>query len=164
MMILPLKRNNDPILREVMPRFDFQKPPADPVEVAKNLTETMLSHNGLGLAAPQVGLPYRVFVMATNPIFACFNPTIVDTSSEEIELDEGCLSFPGLLVPVKRPRTIKVRFFMPNGEGETHTWNDMTARIFQHELDHLEGRVIWDRLSRLKLAMARNKLKKKGRV
>ncbi len=163
-MIYELVPNTDTILREVMPKFDFSKPEIDPIELSRNMVESLRHYGGLGLAAPQVGLRYRMFVMDTHPAYACFNPIIVDAASELIELDEGCLSFRGLLIKVKRPRLIKVRFALPTGEIQTHTWNDMTARIFQHELDHLNGKVIWNNLSRLKLEMARKKARKRGLI
>ena len=163
-MMYELVPNTDPILREKMPRFDFQNPDIDPIELARNMVETMRHWKGLGLAAPQCGMRYNMFVMDTHPAYACFNPIIVDASSERIELDEGCLSFRGLMIKVTRPRLIKVRFALPTGEVQTHTWNDMTARIFQHEYDHLQGRVIWNNLSRLQLEMARKKAKKRGLI
>jgi len=162
-MILKLVPNYDPILREKMPKWDFNNPPMDSVELSRNLADTMFHFGGVGLAAPQCGLRYNVFVMNTNPVYSCFNPILVDHSSEEIELEEGCLSFPGLIIKVKRPRTIKVRFALPTGEVQTQIWNDMTARFFLHEFDHLQGKVIWDNLSRLQLEMLRKKAKKRRR-
>jgi peptide deformylase len=99
----------------------------------------MLHHNGMGLAANQVGLPYRVFVIKANPILACFNPRIVSQTGEEIDLEEGCLTFPNYYVKIRRPKQIRVRYTYPNGETVTQIYDGMTARIFQHELDHLDG-------------------------
>jgi len=139
MAVLDLVDSNDPILKSVAQPFDFTNPPVDPIQLAKDLTETMISNDGLGLAANQVGLSYRVFVLTGEKIYACFNPRIVDFSSEQILLQEGCLSFPGLAVKIKRPRMIKVRFTMPNGVTETMKFDGLTSRCFQHELDHLNG-------------------------
>ena len=141
MTILNLIDQNHPILKEVMQDFNFAESPTDPIQLAKDLAETMISNKGIGLSANQVGLPYRVFVMTGNPIHACFNPRIVDMSSEMIIMEEGCLSYPGLIVKIKRPRMIRVRFTMPNGETKTEKFDGMTARVFQHELDHLNGEV-----------------------
>lgn len=139
MAILNLVKDSDPILKQVMENFNFLSPPTDPIQLAKDLAETMIDNKGIGLSANQVGLPYRVFVITGSPIQACFNPKIVDTSTEMVYLEEGCLSYPGLVVKIKRPRMIRVRFTMPNGETKTEKFDGMTARIFQHELDHLNG-------------------------
>jgi peptide deformylase len=126
-------------LRTKLEPFDFLNSPTDPIQLAKDLTETMLHHNGMGLAANQVGLPYRVFVIKANPILACFNPRIVSQTGEEIDLEEGCLTFPNYYVKIRRPKQIRVRYTYPNGETVTQIYDGMTARIFQHELDHLDG-------------------------
>lgn len=160
-MILELVPSNDPILREEMERFDFTNPPVDPIELAADLGDTMNANNGLGLAANQVGLPYRVFVMrgADLPI-VCFNPIIVDESSETVVLEEGCLSHPNLFVKIKRARRIKVRYAEPNGNVVTKIFDGMTARVFQHELDHLEGICHLQRANRYHLEQARKNAKK----
>lgn len=145
MSILPLVRENDPILKTETEPFDFSSPPVDPNQLAVDLAETMIHHKGVGIAAPQLGLPYRVFAMTGNPIKVCFNPRIVDISSEMVSLEEGCLTFPGLLVKIKRPKIIKVRYTMANGETVTEKFVGMTARIFQHELDHLDGILFFNR-------------------
>lgn len=166
-MILNLVSSDDPILREEIPPFDFQNPPCNPVELAKNLTETMIANNGLGLSANQVGLRHRVFVLNGNPVYACFNPKVVDQTNQNIILmDEGCLSFPNLYVKVKRPRTIKVRFTMPNGETQTMKFDGITARCFLHELDHLNGVVFTSKAStfHLEKAMKYKKLIERGRL
>lgn len=139
-MVYELVKQDHPLLSTQLEYFDFENPPIDPVELAKNLTETMLKNNGLGLSANQCGLPYRVFVLANNPVMACFNPRVIDASYEtEIALEEGCLSYPYLYLKVKRPRMIKVRYTMPNGETVTEKFDGLTARVFLHEMDHMEG-------------------------
>jgi len=121
----------------------------------------MYDWNGLGLAANQVGVPYRVFAMRGSPEnFVCFNPRIVQPSAENIILEEGCLSFPGLLVKVKRPKHIRVRFQTPNGDTRTETFIGMTARIFQHELDHLDGRLYFNRANKYHKEIAMKKWKR----
>ena len=134
-----LVSSNDPILKEVLPRFDFNNPPMDPHELAHTLAQTMLKNNGIGLAANQIGLPYRVFVVAADPILCCFNPKIVDVGEDNLWLEEGCLSFPDLYVKIKRPQVIRIRYTRPDGETVTEQYQDLTARIMQHELDHLDG-------------------------
>jgi peptide deformylase len=130
---------DNPLLSEATPNFDFSNPPVDPVELSNTLIKIMTEFNALGVAANQCGLPYRAFALWSNPSMVCFNPKIVDTSSETISLEEGCLSFPGVLVKIKRPSIIKVRYAEPNGNIVTKKLIGITARAFQHELDHLDG-------------------------
>jgi peptide deformylase len=121
----------------------------------------MYDCNGIGLAANQVGVPYRIFAMRGAPEnFVCFNPRIVQPSAEQISLEEGCLSFPGLVVKVKRPRHVRVRFTTPNGDTRTETFIGMSARIFQHEMDHLEGRLYFNQVSRYHREAALKKWKR----
>lgn len=117
--------------------FDFNGP-QDAKNLAETLIETMEYHKGIGLAANQVGLPWRVFVTAGDP-YAVFNPKLIDTSDEQIVLEEGCLTYPGLYVKIKRPKHIRVRFTDLNGETKTEKYTGMTARIFLHEMEHLDG-------------------------
>jgi peptide deformylase len=156
-MIYELIDCNDPLLAQKMEPFDFSNPPIDPLDLVTDLAETMLANNGIGLSANQCGLPYRVFVMLGQELIPCFNPRIVDTSNETIVLEEGCLSYPGLFVKVKRPRRIKVRFAEPNGNIVTRTFEGMTARVFQHELDHLDGINYQQRANRYHLEQAGKK-------
>lgn len=132
-----------------MERFDFSNPPIDPIELAKILTETMLKENGIGLAANQMDLPFNVFVIKSNPVICAFNPRIVDYIGEEVYLEEGCLSFPGLAVKIKRPQGIRVRFTQPNGETITKEYHGLTARTIQHEIDHLNGVIFYERANRI---------------
>lgn len=150
----------DPILKEKIPKFDFSNPPIDPVELAHILTQTMLQKNGLGLSAPQIGLPYRAFVIRSNPIICCFNPFIVDRTSDMVYLDEGCLTFPNLFVKIKRPSAIKIRYTEPNGNVVTNKYTGMTSRAIQHECDHLEGILFTTRANSYHLEQSRKKLKK----
>lgn len=161
-MIYDLVKSSDPILRQELKTFDFNSPEIDPVELSNNLIETMHHYKGVGLAANQCGLPYRVFVMKSDPNFVCFNPKIVMPSEEEIVLEEGCLSYPGITVKVKRPKHIRARFTTPSGQTTTKTFTGMSARIFQHEMMHLEGKTFRNFVSRLNLEMAIKKAKKRG--
>ena len=106
---------NDPALTTVCNQFDFTNPPFDPVEFAQELVKTMYDRNGVGLAANQIGISYRIFAMRGSPEnFVCFNPKIVQPGEQEIVLEEGCLTYPGLIVKIKRPQHIRVRFQTPN--------------------------------------------------
>lgn len=144
-----LVKSNDPILTTVCQKFDFQNPPFEPVNFAKDLVKHMYEWNGLGLAANQVGVPYRIFAMRGQPEnFVLINPRIVDVSTETVLLEEGCLTYIGLIVKIKRARHIKIRFQTPNGDTLTKQFTGMTARVAQHELDHLDGIVFYDKANR----------------
>jgi peptide deformylase len=162
MTVRKLVPSTDPFLREVMPEFDFENQTLSATEIARDLAETMISENGLGLSACQIGIPVRAFAMLANPIIVCFNPRIVDQSIEQIELEEGCLSFPGLTLNISRSARIRIRFKLPNGETETFVYDGMTARVVQHEMDHLNGILFTDHVSKLKVDIARRKARKIG--
>jgi len=163
-MELKLVHCSDPILKTPTPTFSFSDPPVNPHELAAALAQKMLEENGLGLAANQVGLPYRVFVMAANPPLAVFNPRIVDQTTEQVLLDEGCLSYPNLFIKIKRSKSIKVRFQDMDGVVHTEKFTGMTARIFQHELDHLDGVDYTKRANNIHYQRAMNKKKKHDRA
>jgi len=154
---------NDKYLLQKCENFDFDKPPFDPIEFSKELIKYMYEKNGIGLAANQVGVPYRIFAMRGAPEnFVCFNPKIVGISETVVNLEEGCLSYPGLYVKIKRPEFIRVRFKAPNGETLTKQFVGMTARCFQHEYDHLEGIRFYDRANKFHRDQAMRKWKNHG--
>lgn len=156
-----LVKSDDPVLTTVCSEFDFSNPPFDPIEFAKDLVKFMYDSNGIGLAANQVGVPYRVFAMRGQPEnFVCYNPRIVQPGADQITLDEGCLTYPGLYVKIKRPQHIRVRFQTPNGDTLTRQFTGMTARIFQHELDHLDGIVFYSKANKFHRDQAFRKWKK----
>lgn len=156
-----LVNKEDKVLTTECEVFDFANPPFDPIEFSKELVKFMYDHNGVGLAANQVGVPYRVFALRADPEnFVCFNPRVVMPSEETITLEEGCLSYPGLIVKVKRPQHVKVRFETPNGETLTKTFTGISARAFQHELDHLDGIVFYNRANRFHRDQAFRKWKR----
>lgn len=159
MAVLDLISPHSELLKTKLENFDFRNPPTDPSQLAKDLAETMIANNGLGLSANQIGLPYRVFVITGSPIYACFNPRIVDSSSEEVLMEEGCLSYPNLFIKIKRPAAIRVRFNLPNGEIKNETFEGLTARVFQHELDHLNGIVHTQRASLFHLDQGKRRMK-----
>lgn len=160
---LELVKPNDPILRQSTKRFDFYNPPFDPVQFAQTLIKFMYEKNGIGLAANQIGVPYSIFSMRGSPEnFVCYNPRIVDVSETLVELEEGCLTCPGVIVKIKRPQHIRVRFNTPNGDILTKKFTGMTARIFQHEIDHLNGKTFFEYMSPLKKEMLLKKTNKKG--
>ena len=114
--------------------------------LAQNLRRFMINENGIGLAAPQIGVSRRVFVMETQGWQrTCFNPLIMMTSVESVDFDEGCLSFPGEHCIIKRPEWVDVRYQDHRGDWYAERFSGLLARCFQHELDHLDGIVMWDR-------------------
>lgn len=138
-MIREILKHTDPFLKEEMPKFDFADPIVDPIELYKDLAETMIDADGMGLSANQIGVRTRMFVMRAENVIGVINPRIIDVSTETVVLEEGCLSYPNLFVKIKRPKFIKVRFTHPDGTTETKKFDGITARVFQHELDHLNG-------------------------
>lgn len=162
-MILPLVESGHPLLLEELQEFDFKNPPTDPIELANNLIETMKHHKGLGLSANQCGLPYRVFALWSQEPLVCFNPRVVDQTTEFVQLDEGCLTFPNLFIKIKRPKAIKVRFEDPFGQTQTEKFIGMTARGFLHEMDHLDGVMFTKRASVPHLTRAWNQKKQLDR-
>jgi peptide deformylase len=155
-----VEREN-PILTTPCQKFDFMEPPMDPIELAQDMVRFMYEKNAFGLSANQIGIPYRVFSMRGHPEnFVCFNPRIVQPSEETITLEEGCLTFPGLLVKVKRPRHVRVRFQLPNGDTKTETYTGMTARVFQQQLDFLDGMLYYNRANKYHKEIAFKKWKK----
>lgn len=150
---------NHPILSRRVDQFDFDQPPIDPIELATHLVEMLNKYNGLGLAANQLGLPYRAFAMRTEPRLVCFNPQIVYQSDDHIVLEEGCLTYPGLYVKIRRPSWIRMRFTEANGDVRTEKFYGITARCVQHELDHLEGINYLSRASRIHLDRAKRQKK-----
>lgn len=163
--LLKLVSEDDPILREVMPEFDFNNPPVNPNLFASALVETCKHYRGYGLSANQCGYRYRVFVMGTNDDYvAFFNPEIINFSKEESHMVEGCLSFPLLGLRVTRPAEIGVRYQDFTGEWKGTTFSGISARCFQHELDHMNGIVYTSKTKPMALQYGlqkRNKLMKK---
>jgi len=159
-MIHDLMDKNHSILKTELDKFDFQNPPTDPIQLAHDLAETMLAKGGIGISANQIGLPYRVFAMMAEKIIVCFNPILLSASDEQIVLEEGCLSYPNLFVKIKRPQEIRVRYTEPNGNIITEKFSGMTARVFQHELDHLNGIVYTKRANLIHLEQAKKNAKK----
>lgn len=158
-MVLNLTKTTDPILHTRLKQFDFSDESIDRVELVNNLIETMIHHKGIGLSANQCGLPHRVFVAHSNPTLVMFNPKIVDETVEQVKLDEGCVSYPNLFLPIKRAKVIKVRFQDINGEVHTEKYIGMTARVIQHELDHLNGIDYTRRANKIHLERAMNQKK-----
>jgi peptide deformylase len=152
------------VLRQKVEEFDFENCILDPEKLEAELIETMFAHDGIGLAATQVGITVRVFAMGhkdhPETAQAFFNPMVVKTTDTVEDLEEGCLSFPGVYVNIKRPTKILARWQNSKGEWQESEFDGYNCKCFLHELDHLEGIVFQDRVSTLKWALAVKKTKK----
>lgn len=155
----------DPILFERMPEFDFSNPSHDPIQLEQDLIKLMFQEDGIGLAANQVGIRARVFVMGhrdyPDAAQAFFNPIVVNHVDEIEDLEEGCLSFPGIFVKIKRPKKIQVRWQDSKGQWQEDVFDGYNCKCFLHELDHLEGITFKDRVSSVKWALANKKISKR---
>ncbi len=150
----------DEWLTKEVKSFDFEKQDAKVIE--NQMITLMNLSKGVGLAANQVGLDSQIFVM-TNKYgekFSIINPTVIAASKEIVEGDEGCLSFPGLILKVKRAQLIAVEFYDPKGDKQNLEFTDWDARVFQHEFDHLFGVNFINRVSKLRLDRAKKKQEK----
>lgn len=129
------------------------------------MKETMVSGDGVGLAAPQVGVSKRIIVLYMNAgesgeVSEMINPEITFFSDEKEGVEEGCLSIPGVRGVVERPLEVEVRYSTVDGEEHMERFSGLTARIIQHEVDHLDGVLFVDRLSFAKRAMIKGTLRK----
>jgi peptide deformylase len=134
-------------------------------KLVRDMTDTMYDANGIGLAACQVGVPQRVIVLDVSPIdpqqtlFGMINPEVISAEGE-VDHEEGCLSVPDCLERVKRKEKICVRGISPDGKEIEVAAEGILAFALQHEIDHLNGILILDKVSRLKRDIYRRKLKK----
>lgn len=127
------------VLHKVAKPVDFDYPWKNE-RLALDLLQFMIAENGIGLAAPQVGISQRVFVMKIGlRTWVCFNPEIVSLGKDFTNFDEGCLSFPGEMCTISRPDTIAVRYQTAQGDSVDEQLQGLASRCFQHELDHLDG-------------------------
>ena len=163
--VLPLIPPTDPrLLMQIAPfiddtlkEFDFK----DRVDLSKVMYNTMVKYGGLGLAANQCGLPYRMFVMGGHPniesgkVRSIFNPLVNDVSKETVYMKEGCLSFPFLFLMIDRPKWVSVKYTDQHSKEIEETLHGMSARIFQHENEHMNGYLFTDLVSKLKLDRAK---------
>ena len=140
-------------------KFNFDE--VDASMLTNVMFDRMTEMGGAALSAPQVGLDMCMFVMGIDQAkIEVFNPTIVSYSKEEELMNEGSLTFPGILVIVKRPIAVTVEYYNKNGELQQNEFKGLTARIFQHAFDHLQGTSIKDRVSKLKWDLATKRLNK----
>lgn len=153
-MRLDYAKSNDAILTSVMPEVDYDEGQA----IAGRLLDHMKEEeDGYGLAANQVGVEARVFVVSVGGLELSFvNPCIESLSDDYVVLDEACLSFPGLNFKVRRPKSVTISW-QDGDERKTATFGGLSARVIQHEIDHLDGVRFFDRLSKLQRDRFRKK-------
>ncbi len=173
-MILPIVAYGDPVLRkeakDITPDYPNLK------EILSNMWETMYNAAGVGLAAPQVGLPVRIFLVDTQPFSddpdftpaeqkelagfkkAFINAQIIEETGEEWSFNEGCLSIPNVREDVLRPENVTIEYLDENFKKHKETYSGLIARVIQHEYDHIEGILFTDKISSLKKRLIKNKL------
>ncbi|MCF8358181.1 MAG: peptide deformylase [Prolixibacteraceae bacterium] len=175
-MILPVTVYGDPLLRKVTK--PIEKNFEGLHELIENMYETMYHSDGVGLAAPQVGLSLRMFIVDATPAatkeepeLADFkkvfiNPQIISTSGKPWSFEEGCLSLPHIHEEVLRDEEVVIKYVDENWVEKTETYNGYPARIIQHEYDHLEGILFIDHISQLRKRLLKSKLTaiSKGKV
>jgi len=152
-------------------RLSGCSPDLDRDDVEEKLLDSMKNYNGIGLSANQIGIMERVFVMYSDvkkrETITCFNPEIVTKSDTEILMDEGCLTYPGLWLKVKRPDGIEVQYEDKSGEIQNQAMFGLECRIFLHEYDHMEGTNFTQKVSKIKLNRAlkrRSKMVKRSKL
>jgi len=138
----------------------------DRKELSEKMFDAMKKYGGIGLSSNQVGLPFNMFVLGDHPQLenglkmTCFNPMIVNSSEETVVMKEGCLTFPFVFLSITRPRKVTVKYEDENGDLKEGHLDGMISRVFQHEYDHMLGRVFTEYASKMKLDMAYKKAEK----
>ena len=181
-MILPIIAYGDPVLRKTGKDITNEYPNLD--ALLENMFETMYKARGIGLAAPQVGVPIRIFIVDATPFeedeelteeerafLSTFkqvfiNAKIIEETGDEWAFNEGCLSIPDIREDIFRNDTIKIEYLDENFEKYTKKFDGIVARIIQHEYDHIEGILFTDKLSALKKRLIKGKLSNisKGKI
>jgi peptide deformylase len=166
-MLRPIVRFGDGVLHE--PARNVEQITPEITTLIDDMIETMYAAPGIGLAAPQVGVPLRVFVIDLSvgrdrsALITMVNPVFVEQEGLQLE-DEGCLSIPGFNATVARPQRAIVRGLDRDGREHTHEGTGLLARAFQHEMDHLDGRLFVDRLRGIKRDLIVRKIRKLART
>jgi peptide deformylase len=161
-----LTLGNDLLRQKAAPVANIKKGPHNWKQIVQEMLEALKKGKGVGLAGPQIGLMYQVFVVSiegdTPRVF--INPSIIETSQETSKYEEGCLSVPGVWADVIRPKAVKVQAWDERGRPFTIDTSGILARVILHEYDHLEGIVFIDRLSEPKRKKIMDKLAKKAKA
>jgi len=159
---IDLLPEDHPVLHQEPLTWIFDPPQADPKLMYDIMLENMVYHHGLGLSANQIGMPVKVFAMRiddSDMAIVCFNPEIEKESEEMIKMTEGCLSFPSLYLNKRRPKELSVKYQNADGDFITAHFEGLAARVFHHEMDHMEGKTFLDGVSKILLQSARRKQK-----
>jgi len=166
-MILPIYTYGTAVLRKVAEPISKDYPRLN--ELIDNMFETMYHADGVGLAAPQVGLPIRLFVIDLVPFkdddpelasfkIAMINPIMLEFGEETVVVEEGCLSIPGIHENVVRSEKIKIQYFDADFVQHIEEFDGYKARVIQHEYDHLEGNLFTDKVSPIRRQLLKSKL------
>lgn len=176
-MILPIYAYGQPVLKKVADDIDKDYPKL--AELIENMWETMYKAEGVGLAAPQIGLSIRLFMVDTVQIFendeeakeeglkkVFINAEKIEEAGKEWEYEEGCLSIPDIRGDVKRPEQLKLRYLDENFEEHEEVFTGINARVIQHEYDHIDGVLFTEKLKPIKRKLIKRKLEKirKGKI
>lgn len=166
-MKLPIIAYGDPVLRKKAAEISPDYPNLE--QLIADMFETMYNAHGVGIAAPQVGLSIRLFVIDATPFAeddeklkdfkkVFINAQILDEEGEKWDFNEGCLSIPDIREDVGRNSDITISYYDANWKQHTEKYTGLAARIIQHEYDHIEGKLFTDKLSPLRKAMLKNRL------
>ena len=166
-MIYPIYTYGQPVLRKVAEPIDANYP--DLKKVIDNMFDTLYHSDGIGLAAPQVGLSIRLIVIDLAPLSetktelrdfkkVLINAEILERGGEEVKEEEGCLSLPGIQEYVPRSNKITIRYYDENFTEHTESYEDYTARVIQHEYDHIDGHMFIDHISPIRRQLIKGKL------
>jgi len=163
-MKLPIVAYGDPVLKKVCADIDKDYPELE--KLISDMFDTMYYANGVGLAAPQIGLPIRLFIVDTgedeegNPGYkkVFINAEILEETGEAWSFNEGCLSIPDIRENIMRKPNVKITYFDENWVEHTDDVDGMPARVIQHEYDHIEGKLFTDKVSVLRKTMLKSKL------
>lgn len=157
-MVYEIRTYGDPVLRNK--NEDVKKIDDNIREILDNMVETMREISGIGLAAPQAGINLRLFVVEAEEgvVKKVINPEFIEYSKEIIDYEEGCLSVPGIHKKVKRPESLKVKYLNEKGEKVEEELDNLWARAFQHENDHLEGILFVDKIAPVAKRLVSKKL------
>ncbi|MFV0290097.1 MAG: peptide deformylase [Mangrovibacterium sp.] len=166
-MIYPITAYGDPVLRKETENIEQNSPELQ--QLIADMFETMYHAEGVGIAAPQIGKPIRLFVVDTTPMTeddeeeedlkgAFINPEILEYYGDEWNMEEGCLSIPGIHETVSRPEFIKINYLDENFEEHIRVFEGYAARVIQHEYDHLEGELFIDHVGALRKRIIKSKL------
>jgi len=158
-MVLDIKTYGDPVLRKTAE--EVMEINEEIIELINNMVQTMYDAPGVGLAAPQIGINKRIFVIDTDGVLKkIINPVFLENSKETEEAEEGCLSVPGIYRKVKRAKKVKIKYLNEKGEEIIQEAQGLYARALQHENDHLDGVLFVDKLSNISKKLTAKKLER----